>query len=115
LKALSLGVFGDCGVSDSPDYSKAYEGIAIVSERMREVINGISDSNVTYFALPNVSSFLVAVPNRVFFPSPNDPSYDVKNLCSKCGRFRNVVWGTERPRSANRATSVCFGSRIESA
>jgi hypothetical protein len=93
-----LGVFGDNGVTDNLDYLKAYEGIAIVSRRMREVINEIPHSNVSFFALPNAANYFVAIPSKIIVPTADDPAYDVKNLCPQCGRFRNVVWGPERPK-----------------
>jgi len=100
LKALNLGVFGDDGVAENVDYLKAYEGIAIVSARMRDVINDIPESKVTFFPLANASRFFVAVPETVFLPDRTDLAFDAKNLCPQCGRFRNVVWGTERPHIA---------------
>jgi hypothetical protein len=98
LKALALGVFGDNGVTDNLDYLKAYEGIAIVSWRMREIIQEIPESNVGFFEMPKSPAFFVAVPSKIFFPAADDPAYEATNFCPQCGRFRNVVWGTERPK-----------------
>lgn len=97
-KALALGIFGDHRVAENVDYFKANEGIAIVSQRMRGTIDGIKDSAVEFLDMPESPTFYVAMPRKVFLPVANDPAFEATNLCPTCGRFRSVVWGSERPK-----------------
>ncbi len=96
-KALDLGIDEEVTIPRvSRDFFGSWDQLILVSDKMKTVLESFPDSNVGFYPLRH-SDFIVAMPRRVFYPVLNDSAFEIHGKCEKCGRFRDVVWGSGRP------------------
>jgi hypothetical protein len=92
LKALRAGQYNSVRVRVKQDFV-ACESLNLVSLRLKQFLDQIVGSAVSYFETLANPEFYIAHPIHVFLPDAASGWYEVSRKCPACGRFREVVWG----------------------
>src|SRR5262245_48511409 len=67
-RALERGIAGDTTFRTKRNLFGAWDGVYIVSDRLRSLLDDFPESAIDYYAFPKVRGFHVAMPRKVIYP-----------------------------------------------
>ena len=96
LSALERGIERDIQLPDRmADVVNSDDDFKIVSLGCRSFLETCDNARIRYFSFPSDSRFFVAVPEILIPIEKDNKAFRTEGFCAKCGRFRNVLIGTE--------------------
>jgi len=97
LLALERGIDGRISFSINRDIFVSFENLYIVTDRVRSILSEIQGVDELFFSFPSVPGYYVFIPRCIVQPQPGESAYRLLRKCSRCGRYREIIWGTGVP------------------